>query len=274
MDLNAPATASAGKWKSTRTAAPSCESTGLASADTATSGASDDTISNQLTLFAADSPARTYRSPALAPDWTAPDPGSGGSTPELFARYDPATSSWKTSQPCLVEDWGPCLRTWPRAGMTRNGIAYQRRPLAPLTDAIASGLWPATAVKLWPTPCASEDNKSPEAHMAMKARMKGGPRHNDHQLECHGQGQGLWPTPTAVTNTGGLAMCKWGGSWSREKLRSMVTPAELNGALNPTWVEWLMGYPLEWTVLKDWATRSSRKSRNGSRTGSRTRTRR
>ena len=27
----------------------------------------------------------------------------------------------------------------------------------------------------------------------------------------------------------------------------------LGGKLNPTWVEWLMGYPKEYTVLKDWA---------------------
>jgi hypothetical protein len=30
----------------------------------------------------------------------------------------------------------------------------------------------------------------------------------------------------------------------------MVTPEELNGALNPTWVEWLMGFPLGFTVLE------------------------
>ena len=30
--------------------------------------------------------------------------------------------------------------------------------------------------------------------------------------------------------------------------------------LNPTWVEWLMGYPAEYTDLKDWAILSSRKS--------------
>ena len=32
------------------------------------------------------------------------------------------------------------------------------------------------------------------------------------------------------------------------------------GQLNPAWVEWLMGYPIGWTELKDWATPSSRKS--------------
>jgi len=33
------------------------------------------------------------------------------------------------------------------------------------------------------------------------------------------------------------------------------------GTLNPTWVEWLMGFPIGHTVLEHWETRSSRKSR-------------
>ena len=33
------------------------------------------------------------------------------------------------------------------------------------------------------------------------------------------------------------------------------------GTLNPTWVEWLMGYPAGYTDLKDWEILSSRKSR-------------
>jgi hypothetical protein len=73
-------------------------------------------------------------------------------------------------------------------------------------------------------------------------------------------GSGSWPTPTGVTDTGGAALCKWGGAGSRAKLRTMVSPEELNGALNPTWVEWLMGFPLGWTVCNPSATPSSRKS--------------
>jgi hypothetical protein len=36
------------------------------------------------------------------------------------------------------------------------------------------------------------------------------------------------------------------------------------GQLNPTWVEWLMGYPLGWTALEGWGTRSSRSARSKS----------
>src|SRR3990167_2184456 len=60
---------------------------------------------------------------------------------------------------------------------------------------------------------------------------------------------GYWPTPTAVTATGGAALCKWGGSGARKKLRTMVTAKELNGPLNPQWVSWLMGWPLGWSSL-------------------------
>lgn len=38
----------------------------------------------------------------------------------------------------------------------------------------------------------------------------------------------------------------------------------MSGQLNPTWVEWLMGFPPGWTDLGPSATRSSRKSQSGS----------
>jgi hypothetical protein len=60
----------------------------------------------------------------------------------------------------------------------------------------------------------------------------------------------MWPTPTAVTASGGLAMCKWGGSGARRRLRQMVSSEEMNGALNPDWVEALMGWPVGWTALR------------------------
>jgi hypothetical protein len=40
--------------------------------------------------------------------------------------------------------------------------------------------------------------------------------------------------------------------------------ATAGGALNPTWVEWLMGFPLGWTVCDASGTRSSRRSSKSS----------
>lgn len=42
------------------------------------------------------------------------------------------------------------------------------------------------------------------------------------------------------------------GIISSEERRQMT--AGSGGQLNPTWVEWLMGWPLEWTALKPLAT--------------------
>jgi len=104
-------------------------------------------------------------------------------------------------------------------------------------------------VKMWPTPCAQEDNKSPEAHMAMKQRMKGGPRNTITSLQVAAK---MWPTPKAVSS-GDSQTCR------HHKPHDLQTA--VNGSLNPTWVEWLMGYPLGWTALKDSAMRSFRRSR-------------
>ena len=149
-------------------------------------------VSRQLTFFAEAFPASP--TPSLADAAAAPTSAtSGPSSPDSFAKLDPDGCWRKTSQGyCQVTLDGSLdefSETWPRAGMTRNGTAYLLSPLAPLTDATASGLWP--------TPCAQEDNKSPAAHLAMKARMVGGPRSTITSLNVmvKATARGLWPTP-------------------------------------------------------------------------------
>ena len=56
--------------------------------------------------------------------------------------------------------------------------------------------------------------------------------------------QKMWPTPT--TQDG-----KNNGGKSQHMRNSKPLNAEVGGALNPQWVEWLMGYPIGWTDLKD-----------------------
>lgn len=44
---------------------------------------------------------------------------------EPFAWYDQSTRSWRTWQRCLIEGWARYSETWPKSGMTHNGVAYK-----------------------------------------------------------------------------------------------------------------------------------------------------
>jgi hypothetical protein len=49
-----------------------------------------------------------------------------------------------------------------------------------------------------------------------------------------------WPTPTTQD-------AKNNGAPSQLERNTAPLNAQVGGALNPTWVEWLMGWPLGWT---------------------------
>jgi hypothetical protein len=87
----------------------------------------------------------------------------------------------------------------------------------------------------------------------------------------------MWRTPDAHCNRGPSSekrmKMKLEKGMPTSTERSGINPktgkgAGLNktvgGTLNPTWVEWLMGYPAGYTDLKDWEILSSRKSRKKS----------
>ena len=135
--------------------------------------------------------------------------GSGPKSPASSATWDRATSCWKTCPSLFDEDSHTYSTTLPASGSMWNGVCTPRQPLAHRTDGRASGLWPTTqasngnqralnppsddygatlvdAAMLWPldppseavdemwgTPVARDDQKSPNAHLAMKARMGG-----------------------------------------------------------------------------------------------------
>ena len=105
-----------------------------------------------LTSLPAASPARTYQSPVKVS--VLPDQGRdyGRTLPALLARYDRPTRLWRTSQRCFIEGWTTYSETWPRSGMTVNGIAYRLPVLVPLTAGTGCGLLP--------TPTASDADTS------------------------------------------------------------------------------------------------------------------
>jgi hypothetical protein len=112
--------------------------------------------SAQSTLFAEASRSRAKISALLESEkaFAASAQACGRSTPALFANYDLVSSSWRTSQACLMETWASYSETWPRSGLMRNGIAYQLPPLVPRTFATACGL------SLIPTPTACDHKGS------------------------------------------------------------------------------------------------------------------
>lgn len=154
--------------------------------------------------------------------------------------------------------------------------------------------------RFWPTPVANDDNKTPEAHMAMKARMPGGPRNTITSLNVLIQ---AWPTPTSSMTTGagaqgrdgGLNLQTAAGTWPTPT-NSIATPEDLEQAryagnggnrpiyaeasrpapttptdgtptspkavLNPRFVEALMGWPIGASALQPLGTAGCLKLRH------------
>jgi hypothetical protein len=202
---------------------------------------------NPSTSSVAASPARTLASPGPDLGSRANAPDYGPSSTDSLASFDLATLLWRTSQRCLFGGWAEFSETWPRAGMTRSGTAFPLSPLAPITDEIESGLWPTPKTA---RPIGLDG--------AIKEFNRRGHDNSDLRVAVH-----YWPrspgTPERLSRA------------RRESSRGQPLTEEVGGMLSPTWVEWLMGFPLGWTDCVDSATPLSRKSRSGSSGGSRKR---
>lgn len=218
--------------------------------------------------------AKTLATQATAPVLPPAVPVSGHGYAEPFAWYDQSTRLWRTWQRCFLTGWTPYAETWPRSGMTRSGIAYRLPPLVPLTRGIESGLLP--------TPCAQEGgfNKSlgqnskirPTLTMMARKNLWPTPRANDAEkrgdFDETNPRNGLpaavkkWPTPQARDWKDGTNPKPHGRH--SPSLGVAVAEQNISGALNPTWVEWLMGFPIGHTDLELSETPSFPKSRKSS----------
>jgi len=89
--------------------------------------------------------------------------------------------------------------------------------------------------RMWPTPRAQMGSlNQPSADKP----HKGGGKPKRLEVEV---GRRMWPTPTEADGKGGPGCSGRDGG---ENLRTAT-----GGQLNPTWVDWYMGYPLGWTDL-------------------------
>ena len=109
----------------------------------------DHITSPPLISSAEDSHVKTSAMPGKAPDYQESVLVCGEKCYEPFAWYDHASHLWRTWQLCLDGGWAEFSETWPRAGMTRSGIAYQLLPLVP--DTFASACSSLRPPEFWQT---------------------------------------------------------------------------------------------------------------------------
>jgi hypothetical protein len=104
----------------------------------------------------------------------------------------------------------------------------------------------AIAREMWPTPTASLGTKG--GRVTERKGKEGG------TLIEAVSARAMWRTPNRVDAKGG----------TRNGAGQVQLCHQVGGALNPTWVEWLMGFPSEWTALDASEMPSSRRSRKSS----------
>lgn len=80
-----------------------------------------------LTLFLADSRARTLAVPEKATDWKENEADCGWKCEGSFVKYDHASRLWKTRQCSLIEGLEEYSETWPKWGLMHDGEVLQEK---------------------------------------------------------------------------------------------------------------------------------------------------
>jgi hypothetical protein len=237
--------------------------------------------------------------PVMGPASQERVPDSGASSTGSSERSTRLMRSLRMSQCFALADWKRSSGNLLRSGMTRSGTVYPLPPLAPLTVATECGLLPtpsATAYGttnnghrtdgtykqagkpslntmarhgLWPTPTAGCCEFLNSSHPPQSAAHPGISL-TDAVRGDRGTGR-LWPTPSATDGKGSVSLARalerQGQSSRGVRLPehiALTENREVAGTLNPTFVEFLMGFPLGHTVLEPSEIPSSPRSRNSS----------
>ena len=215
----------------------------------------DDLGAELLMWYRVDFLVKIYPLQAKEQASTAHAQGFGEKWHELSVKYDPDMCMWKTHQCLWDEDLPESSVTLPKWGMTRNGALYQHqmleRPIS-VTDFGYSQQIPNN-VDFWHTPTTCELDGGSNSRRALKKRLIPTPTvcgNNNRKGLSAKSGDGLatfvrqYPTPKAQDSRHALT------DRGKCNLGEVIGGETDGGRLNPTWVEWLMGWPLGWTDLK------------------------
>jgi hypothetical protein len=203
-----------------------------------------------LTLFREDFLAKTSQSQEAEMDLMESDQECGEKWHGLLAKFDPDSHLWRTVQCSLLEDLNESLQTLPHWGMTVDGELYLLPTLVQNIKDEEYGLWR--------TPDTGAGGTSGLLKEGKTHRQNGQPI--QVRLVDQVQNPRLWPTPQASDhrdrgNMSNPSIQRRVEIGKQISLSQSVDPT--SGQLNPTWVEWLMGWPVGWTDLKPLETDKS-----------------
>ena len=231
-------------------------------------------------------PARTFPVQERERESKENEAPCGNTWRELSVKYCRNSSSWKTHQCLWDEDLPSSSLTLPRWGMTRSGVLWERITPPLLTSGTESGSsesWatPTTMDKLPPKSAAALHKEATQARpgrskpanlrdQVSNSHMWPTPNARDwkdstyqsslNALEGGHQAtlgrmvhKAMYPTPCASDNRDRGNLGSGAIQRRKEKGKQIMlsqSVSDTSGALNPPWVEWLMGWPLGWTDLK------------------------
>ena len=198
---------------------------------------------------------------------------------ELLTIYDHDSQSWKMSECLFTGDYGKYSDPLPRSGIMLNGKIYEQATWVHHTGGKGSGSLP--------TPQARDTGVIRQSKVDFLNKTKG--VHGSRALLSEYLESDLvqkWPTPTTRDWKDGTAkscenvpvngllgraihfptpqvtdstLSNLKAGYRRKDNHSIGGLSEsimsnekagTTGSLNPTWVDWLMGYPIEWTDLE------------------------
>ena len=129
---------------------------------------------------------------------------------------------------------------WPTPTVCGN---YNRKGASATSE---DGL--ATAVARWPTPNAGDAKQSGNVANWERRKAEKAAAGINLQEPLAVAAARMWRTPSAMVTEPKSTVTKLTG---RKPTDPQVGLADqVGGKLNPTWVEWLMGWPIGWTDLK------------------------
>ena len=236
---------------------------------------------------AGDSRVRTSAQPGKAQASTANDPGCGAKWPESLAKYDRESRSWKTRQCLLLGGLEEFSETFPRWGSMHGGELFRQPTPVLRTCGKGSGFWPTPntigyrsdgELQILARAGLSDQEFRAMTHRAAESKRRRAVGNVSRSQEtatttdtvlfadlnmpksANALGR-QWTDTNTANETESCSPVQfptpksrdWKGATNREKGFETVANLDrgdgkpIGGSLNPTWVEWLMNWPIKWS---------------------------